>query len=149
MRERELSLVGMVKGPDVVERVGSGFAFGFRWNRRPLGSPEQGRAFRRLPSRGLLTALVAAAIFALTLLLIVPGAARASGVETGPQGIAVDGAGDVYVSDWARDTIDEITPHGWSIIAGIPSGCFSIRARTRRGKVSVFPPAGRISCVRR
>ena len=120
MPERDLSLVGRVEGPDTVEHAGSGIAFGFRWNRRLLGSLEQGRAFRRLPTRALLTALIAAAILALTLLLIVPSAARASGVETGPQGIAVDGAGDVYVSDWARDTIDEITPNGWSIIVGMP-----------------------------
>jgi DNA-binding beta-propeller fold protein YncE len=52
--------------------------------------------------------------------LILPAAARASGVETGPQGIAVDGSGDVYVSDWARNTIDEITPDGVSVVAGVP-----------------------------
>jgi sugar lactone lactonase YvrE len=64
--------------------------------------------------------LAAAALLALTLLLIVPGPARASGIETGPQGIAVDSSGDVYVSDWSRNTIDEITPQGVSIVAGIP-----------------------------
>jgi uncharacterized repeat protein (TIGR01451 family) len=51
---------------------------------------------------------------------MMPAAARASGVQTGPQGIAVDGSGDVYVSDWSRNTIDEITPDGVSVVAGVP-----------------------------
>jgi len=91
-----------------------------RRNKCPLGLPSHGRVFRRLFSRAPLPALAAAVLLALTLLVIVPVAAWASGVETGPQGIAVDGSGDVYVSDWARDTIDEITPQGVSILAGIP-----------------------------
>ncbi len=67
-----------------------------------------------------LLAPLAAVLLALALLVIVPAAARASGVETGPQNIAVDSSGDVYVSDWAHQTVDEITPQGVSIVAGIP-----------------------------
>ena len=68
----------------------------------------------------MVTALASAALLAFPLLLTMPAAARASGVETGPQGVVVDGSGDVYVSDWARNTIDEITPDGVSVVAGIP-----------------------------
>ncbi|HSZ14379.1 MAG TPA: hypothetical protein VK790_10140 [Solirubrobacteraceae bacterium] len=67
-----------------------------------------------------LLAPFAAVLLALALPAIEPVAARASGVETGPQGIAVNGSGDVYVSDWARQTVDEITPQGVSILAGTP-----------------------------
>ena len=82
---------------------------------------EQSRAaYRRRVSRVPLAALAVVALLAPALLVIVPGVARASGVETGSQGIAVNSSGDVYVSDWARDTIDEITPQGVSIVAGIP-----------------------------
>ncbi len=86
-----------------------------RTSSRPLPTTVSALTF----SRASLTALAAAAAL-LALPLIVPGLARASGVETGPQGIAVDSSGDVYVSDWARNTIDEITPRGVSIVAGIP-----------------------------
>jgi sugar lactone lactonase YvrE len=65
-------------------------------------------------------ALARAVLLALALVVITPVDARASGVETGPQGIAVNSSGDVYVSDWAHQTVDEITPQGVSIVAGIP-----------------------------
>ncbi len=68
----------------------------------------------------LVRAPLVAGLLALALVVIVPTAARASGVQTGPQGIAVNSAGDVYVSDWAHQTVDEITPQGVSIVAGIP-----------------------------
>ena len=68
----------------------------------------------------LVRAPLAAVLLALALVVIVPAAARASGVQTGPQGIAVNSSGDVYVSDWAHKTVDEITPQGVSIVAGIP-----------------------------
>ena len=58
-------------------------------------------------------------LLALALLVIVPTAARAGDVERGPEGIAVSASGDVYVSDRARNTVDEITPQGVSIVAGI------------------------------
>jgi sugar lactone lactonase YvrE len=72
---------------------------------------------------GAMIGALVAGLLAVFLLLIVPAAARASGVETGPQGIAVDNSGDVYVSDWARNTVDEITRHGVSVVAGIPGQC--------------------------
>ena len=68
----------------------------------------------------LVRAPLAAVLLALALMVIAPVAARASGVQTGPQGIAVNSSGDVYVSDWAHNTVDEITPQGVSIVAGIP-----------------------------
>jgi streptogramin lyase len=64
---------------------------------------------------------LAAVLLALALMVIVPAAARAADVERGPEGIAVNASGDVYVSDRARNTVDEITPKGEvSIVAGIP-----------------------------
>ncbi len=82
-----------------------------------IGEGQGGRSM----GAALVRASLAAVLLALALVVMVPVAARASGVETGPQGIAVNSSGDVYVSDWARQTIDEITPQGVvSIVAGIP-----------------------------
>jgi NHL repeat-containing protein len=46
------------------------------------------------------------------------GPAASSALE-GPYGVAVDGAGDVYIADYGSSTIDEVTPsHALSVIAG-------------------------------
>jgi len=93
-------------------------------SRAPRAAPASPRPARGRPGRSLGSALVraplAAVLLGLALVVIVPAAARASGVQTGPQGIAVNSSGDVYVSDWAHNTVDEITPQGVSIVAGIP-----------------------------
>src|SRR5258708_16981893 len=74
---------------------------------------------------------------------IFAGDPSSSGLFNGPEGITLDGAGNLYVADWADNRIQKLAPDGrvlnrWGVAGGNPGQFRSLNAVALDGGGNIY-----------